>query len=550
MLPRTEILFVTADDALEAEVREVLAADGLEIRSLRSLEALRERLIRDLAPGVSPLVLLDGALGDAVVCAACEQIRTAVTDREAGILALVTAADDETMVALLEAGADDVVSRRIKPWGFRSRLKSHRRRLEVAADLALKVRDSALLIRITSFLVGTGDLFHHLYEMTRLLSTELQATRCSVVFVRREGDLGLVLASSDDPGLHSLPLALGRYPEIRRVVREGLPLVVPDVTRSALLEAVQGELREARVVSVALFPIQRDGETIGVIFLRFGEKREAFADRELVFCQTVANATAIALRNAEIRKLLEVKTDEVERVRSEARSRVAALERYREFFDGSVDGMVVLSNAGVVLFANPRGAALLGCEIPRFTGLPLPSCLQPEDGSRLEQLLDEGARGVNQRAFDFAVGAPGEPGRVVSISAGPLGGEGMLLLTIRDVTRERRVVAELAEARERLVESEKRSLMMEVAGAAAHELNQPLTSVLTAAAMLRRVMDGDRARIGSLVETLERETERMAAIVRRLSKLTEYTTKSYVGQARIIDLERASGEDAAKREEP
>jgi PAS domain S-box-containing protein len=549
MQTRTEILLVTADEALDAEVREALGSLGPPLRAVPSPAALGDALREALERDEFLLVLLDGKPDGEAACAACREIRAASPDREVGVLALVSQVDDQTIVNLLDAGADDVVSRRIKPFGFRSRVSSHLRRLESAAALTLKVRDSALLIRVTSLLVGAGDLFHNLFEMARLLAAELDVTRSSVVLVRPEGDYGLVLASSDDSGLRSLPLDLGRYPEIQRVVREQQPLVVPDVTRSALLEAVQCELREAKVTSVALFPILRDGVTIGVIFLRFAHQREAFAERELVFCQTVANATAIALRNAEIQKLLEAKTYEVEQVRTEARTQVAALARYRDFFDNSVDGMVVLSAAGVVLFANPRGAALLGCAEQRATGLPLATCLRPEDQPRLEQLLEAGARGANQRAYDFQTGGEGVDG-VISISAGPLEGEGMLLLTIRDVTRERGMAAQLADAQERLVESEKKSLMMEIAGAAAHELNQPLTSVLTTAAMLRRVMGGDQAQAARLVETLEQESERMAAIIRRFSKLTEYSTKSYVGRARIIDLERASGEDSPERRQP
>ena len=120
----------------------------------------------------------------------------------------------------------------------------------------------------------------------------------------------------------------------------------------------------------------------------------------------------------------------------------------------------------------------------------------------------------------------------------------MLLLTLRDVSEEREMARRLVEAQEKLIESEKKSAMMEVAGAAAHELNQPLTSVMTTLSLMRRLLRDTGGRPVELLDTLEQESERMASIIRRLSKATEYTTKSYVGQARIIDLERASGGSA------
>jgi hypothetical protein len=38
------------------------------------------------------------------------------------------------------------------------------------------------------------------------------------------------------------------------------------------------------------------------------------------------------------------------------------------------------------------------------------------------------------------------------------------------------------------------------------------------------------------------EAERMAEIVRKIGKITKYETKSYVGAAKILDLDKASEE--------
>ena len=117
-----------------------------------------------------------------------------------------------------------------------------------------------------------------------------------------------------------------------------------------------------------------------MIFLRFAKKRESFEDRELVFCQTVANATAIALRNHEILQSLRAKTQEVEQVQSEARSKLMALEPYFDFFHSSVDGMIVLSDTGVVLFVNAQGTLMLGFAEEKVRGAPFSKFLQ-RDGS-------------------------------------------------------------------------------------------------------------------------------------------------------------------------
>jgi len=89
--------------------------------------------------------------------------------------------------------------------------------------------------------------------------------------------------------------------------------------------------------------------------------------------------------------------------------------------------------------------------------------------------------------------------------------------------------------------SEKQAVAVELAGAAAHELNQPLTSVMGYAQMLLRKLDAGDALVPH-VQTILDEADRMAMIVRKLGSLTRYETKSYVGGAQILDIDRSAPE--------
>ena len=88
--------------------------------------------------------------------------------------------------------------------------------------------------------------------------------------------------------------------------------------------------------------------------------------------------------------------------------------------------------------------------------------------------------------------------------------------------------------------------MSELAGTAAHELNQPLTSVLGFAELLQRRGGGDDGTREALAAIL-REAERMAGIVRKIGRITRYETKEYVGNRRIVDLERSSPAEGARQ---
>jgi len=117
-----------------------------------------------------------------------------------------------------------------------------------------------------------------------------------------------------------------------------------------------------------------------------------------------------------------------------------------------------------------------------------------------------------------------------------------------DLRERMRLEATLSQTQEKLAASERAALIAELAGAAAHELNQPLTSVMGYAELLKRRLRDDDPGLRS-VDIIYREAERMADIVRKIGKITRYETKAYVGEARIVDLDR-SGDDEGQRDAP
>jgi PAS domain S-box-containing protein len=114
-----------------------------------------------------------------------------------------------------------------------------------------------------------------------------------------------------------------------------------------------------------------------------------------------------------------------------------------------------------------------------------------------------------------------------------------------DLRERTRMEQRLAQAQQQLLAQERQAIVAELAGAAAHELNQPLTSVRNYATLLRRLLEPGTS-AASAAEVIEGEAERMAEIVRKIGKITKYETKSYVGKQKILDLDRASGEEGGR----
>jgi len=107
-----------------------------------------------------------------------------------------------------------------------------------------------------------------------------------------------------------------------------------------------------------------------------------------------------------------------------------------------------------------------------------------------------------------------------------------LLARIRSVLTQKMLM-------EKIVEQEKLQGVLEMAGAVCHEMNQPLQAVTWATELLlsERALED---RLSSAVRDINRNIEKIGNITRKLQGITRYETMKYVGDTKIIDIERAS----------
>ena len=81
--------------------------------------------------------------------------------------------------------------------------------------------------------------------------------------------------------------------------------------------------------------------------------------------------------------------------------------------------------------------------------------------------------------------------------------------------------------------------VIQLAGGIAHELNQPLTIIISTAELLAR-RDPAKDDLQPYLEQLIQASERVSDTVQKLERATSYRTKPYVAGVRIVDLDQAS----------
>jgi two-component system KDP operon response regulator KdpE len=130
-VPATTVLVI--DD--EPQIRRVVR-HALEGENLRVLEAASGRAGIDLAAAERPdLVVLDLGLPDCTGIEVCREIRAW---SNAPVLVLSARHSDHEKAALLDAGADDYVTKPFSTVEFRARVRAQLRRSRLGpADLAI-----------------------------------------------------------------------------------------------------------------------------------------------------------------------------------------------------------------------------------------------------------------------------------------------------------------------------------------------------------------------------------------------------------------------------
>ncbi len=659
-------ILVVDDDAVSRRViDEALRAAGLDCTCVdggaKALEVLTKT-----TPSV---VLLDLVMPDPDGYAVLKHLRETPALAEVPVVVLTALDSEDEIQKIFACGADDYVHKPFRPAELVARIRGQMRVRDYVERLSRRERGSQTVLELTQALGSSLDIRNILFTVVQRVADVAHVDRCSIVLVGEAEHLGYVVATSDDEQLRDLPIDLKKYPEIRQVLGNGQTLVIRDAASHPLMEAVRQALPTIEFASVALVPIIHENRPMGVIFLR-SRRTVPFATHEMALIQTVANAAAIALRNARILQSLRDETRQSTFARVEAERRVQMFQRYADFFESTADGMLVIDEAGSIVLSNPRAREITGYTETDFMSRKFEHFLAKSEGDRAARLARGFRDGIYPQSVDMRVAAGDGSEIVLSFNfSSVLHEDGAALCTFRDVTVERKIAIELRQTKEfleRVIESsvdaivsadlrgkvllfnraasrifgyrpenvigrisveqlypknvarevmrfirspehggagrledyrvdmlgatgetipvklsaalieengkvvgsvgvftdirerlrmesrlskaqeelrakEKQAALAQLAGTAAHELNQPLTSIIGYSELLRRTTD-PAAPAAAAANVIIREAERMADIVRKIGKITKYETQSYVGDAKILDLDKASGE--------
>jgi len=271
-------------------------------------------------------------------------------------------------------------------------------------------------------------------------------------------------------------------PLLQLALRRG-PLVFPDrvAARAAELGVTVDRPAPASWLGVPIVAVSR---TIGAVAME-GERTNALDDSALLFTRAVLAQAGIALENARLVELLS-----------------SGKREWEQTVDAFNQAICYVDAQGLVRRANRVFADLIKLPVTALAGRAWLTLLPPLWGEPVARLL---------AASSTEVSAPLEVragDRILLVTVIPSGEPGAAVLLFEDHTEKRRL-------QEQLLQSEKMSAIGQLIAGVAHDLNNPLASVVGFSDLLGEAADVP-PRLAEPLAVIRQEAERASAIVRNL----------------------------------
>jgi PAS domain S-box-containing protein len=206
----------------------------------------------------------------------------------------------------------------------------------------------------------------------------------------------------------------------------------------------------------------------------------------------------------------------------------ASEHRFRAVVEAVPSAILLVNDKGLITLANAQAETVFGYQRAELVAKPVETLIPehlrtPHAGLRSGYAGDPRARAMGADRELFARRKDGAEIPVeVALSPMPTRDGLFVLVSVVDVTERRNVERATARQRDDLAHLSRVAMLGELSGSLAHELNQPLTAILSNAQAAQRFLAQSPPRFDKLVEILAdivKSDHRAGAVIQRLRSL-------------------------------
>ena len=305
------------------------------------------------------LILLDIILPDMPGMEVCKIIKEDEATRHIPIIMLTAMGDRVTKTDGFGSGADDYISKPYDMFDVLARVKAHLRAKLLYDEVKADERDYAAILEMTKKLTTSLSARDTLNFIVNKMAEITSSSRCSILYIGMNKNVGYVIASSDDHNLRQLKIDIAKYPEIKKVLLEGKELIIYDVFSDPLMSKIRDILKEHNIKAIILFPITFEDEIIGTLILKSLNVEKVFSVREIRLCQLIANVSAGPLKMAFLYETVLSESQKEKIAHTEAEKDAKETHKTLKTITDNIEvGIAVVSGSYTVKFVNPFLAKL------------------------------------------------------------------------------------------------------------------------------------------------------------------------------------------------
>lgn len=209
-------------------------------------------------------------------------------------------------------------------------------------------------------------------------------------------------------------------------------------------------------------------------------------------------------------------------------------DKYRTLFETATDGILILSDAGAIVDANPAACTMYQRERDALRDLDTDALFQSDYHEQVQHFVKSAAGGKSFRGQ--VQGLRRDGGFIeaeLSGSAYELRGERHVLLNIRDLTERTQAERERDELESKLMRSRKMEALGLLAGGVAHDLNNILGGIVSYPGLLMADLSpAEGSDVHDMLETIQESGARAAAVVADLMTVA----KGAASQHEVLSL--------------